>query len=119
MPLAILAIAAVIVFEVYKKDFERWCRPLADWLQARKAWSWVIPVGILVVLSFPPLFGHEIVYIVVGVSAFVDLFKSLPLRHPFSSALLMKLFLALAHTAHLPVRCVRYEVTGSQFSARI
>lgn len=58
-----------ILFEVYKSDFERWVTPLTDWLDAREAWSWVIPVVILVVLSFPPLFGHEIVLLVVGVSA--------------------------------------------------
>lgn len=58
----------MVLFEVYKKDFERWVRPLADWLKERKAWSWVIPTAILVILSFPPLFGHEIVQLIVGVS---------------------------------------------------
>lgn len=29
--------------------------------------SWAIPVGILIVLSFPPLFGHEIVGVLCGV----------------------------------------------------
>lgn len=68
VPLAILVIVLAVLFEVYKSDFERWVRPLADWLRKREAWSWVIPVVILFVLSFPPLFGHEIVQLVVGVS---------------------------------------------------
>lgn len=29
--------------------------------------SWTIPVGILFVLSFPPLFGHEIIAILCGI----------------------------------------------------
>jgi hypothetical protein len=66
--LGILAIILVVLFEVYKSDFERWVKPLADWLTARDSWSWVIPVAILFILSFPPLFGHEIVQIIVGVS---------------------------------------------------
>jgi ABC-type proline/glycine betaine transport system permease subunit len=67
VPLGIFLIALTVLFEVYKSDFERWVRPLTDWLRARKAWSWVLPVVILFVLSFPPLFGHEIVQIIVGV----------------------------------------------------
>lgn len=68
VPLGILAIALTVLFEVYKSDFERWVKPLSDWLKARKAWSWVLPVAILFILSFPPLFGHEIVQLVVGLT---------------------------------------------------
>lgn len=68
IPLLIVLLILAILFEVYKSDFERWVTPLTDWLDDREAWSWVIPVVILVVLSFPPLFGHEIVLLVVGVS---------------------------------------------------
>jgi hypothetical protein len=72
VPLCILAIVLVVLFEVYKSDFERWVSPLTDWLRKREAWSWVIPVLILFILSFPPLFGHEIVQLVVGVSLQID-----------------------------------------------
>lgn len=72
IPLLIVLLVLAILFEVYKSDFERWVTPLTDWLDAREAWSWVIPVVILVVLSFPPLFGHEIVLLVVGVSFFLS-----------------------------------------------
>jgi len=68
IPLLILAIVLVVLFEVYKSDFERWVQPLANWLKDRESWSWVIPVVILIALSFPPLFGHEIVQIVVGLT---------------------------------------------------
>jgi heme/copper-type cytochrome/quinol oxidase subunit 2 len=68
VPLGILVIVLVVLFEVYKSDFERWAKPLTDWLRKREAWSWVIPVSILFILSFPPLFGHEIVQLIVGVS---------------------------------------------------
>jgi hypothetical protein len=68
VPLGILAIVLAVLFEVYNSDFERWVKPLTDWLREREAWSWVLPTIILVILSFPPLFGHEIVQLVVGVS---------------------------------------------------
>lgn len=29
-------------------------------------WAWIVPVGILFVLSFPPLFGHEIIGVLCG-----------------------------------------------------
>ncbi|KAN0094098.1 hypothetical protein V8E51_017282 [Hyaloscypha variabilis] len=68
VPLGILAIVLAVLFEVYKSDFERWVKPLSDWLNKRESWSWVIPVGILFLISFPPLFGHEIVLLVVGLA---------------------------------------------------
>ncbi|RDW57210.1 hypothetical protein BP5796_12660 [Coleophoma crateriformis] len=68
VPLGIVTIVLAVLFEVYKTDFENWVSPLADWLRARESWSWVIPVAILFILSFPPLFGHEIVQIVVGLT---------------------------------------------------
>jgi hypothetical protein len=68
VPVGILLLVFAILFEVYKSDFERWVKPLSDWLKEREAWSWVIPTAILFILSFPPLFGHEIVQLVVGVS---------------------------------------------------
>ncbi|KAJ4421126.1 hypothetical protein N0V82_003890 [Gnomoniopsis sp. IMI 355080] len=68
LPLLVVLLILAILFEVYKSDFERWVTPLTDWLDAREAWSWVIPVVILIVLSFPPLFGHEIVLLVVGLA---------------------------------------------------
>lgn len=45
--LAVLILIILILFEVYKSDFERWVTPLRDWLKEREAWSWVIPLAIL------------------------------------------------------------------------
>lgn len=66
--LAVLILIILILFEVYKADFERWVTPLRDWLREREAWSWTIPLAILIILSCPPLFGAEVVLLVVGVS---------------------------------------------------
>ncbi|TVY23993.1 Golgi apparatus membrane protein [Lachnellula hyalina] len=68
VPLGILTVVFSVLFEVYKKDFERWVKPLTDWLRDREAWSWTLPTLILVILSFPPLFGHEIVQLIVGLT---------------------------------------------------
>jgi uncharacterized membrane protein YdjX (TVP38/TMEM64 family) len=40
--------------------------PLVQDLRKLKA-GWVIPIALIVVLSFPPLFGNEIAMILVGV----------------------------------------------------
>ncbi|KAL2062177.1 hypothetical protein VTL71DRAFT_6443 [Oculimacula yallundae] len=68
VPLCIVAIVFAVLFEIYKDDFERWLKPVSDWLKARESWSWTIPTAILVILSFPPLFGHEIVQLIVGLA---------------------------------------------------
>lgn len=43
-----------------------WLTPFVKKLQEIR-YGWLIPVAILFVLSFPPLFGNEIVMILVGV----------------------------------------------------
>ncbi|KAJ5050811.1 uncharacterized protein L3040_002680 [Drepanopeziza brunnea f. sp. 'multigermtubi'] len=68
VPLCIITIVFAVLFEIYKDDFERWMQPVSDWLEARESWSWTIPTAILVILSFPPLFGHEIVQLIVGLA---------------------------------------------------
>ncbi|KAM0755534.1 hypothetical protein T439DRAFT_320226 [Meredithblackwellia eburnea MCA 4105] len=30
-------------------------------------WSWIVPVVVLVIVSFPPLFGHELIILAVGI----------------------------------------------------
>ncbi|KAH9895287.1 hypothetical protein C8Q73DRAFT_730688 [Cubamyces lactineus] len=58
-------IVLVILFIVYQQKIVNWLRPFADWMR-RTPGGWAIPIAILIVLSFPPLFGHEIVAILVG-----------------------------------------------------
>jgi hypothetical protein len=98
VPLGILVIVLVVLFEVYKTSFEHWVSPLTDWLRKREAWSWVIPVSILFILSFPPLFGHEVVQLIVGVSTgrvYSHFGKFHVLIHVDSSPILLGLPLAL------------------------
>ncbi|KAI0636339.1 snare associated Golgi protein-domain-containing protein [Trametes polyzona] len=61
--LAILVL--VILFIVYQHKIVEWMQPFANWMR-RTPGGWAIPIAILIVLSFPPLFGHEIVAILVG-----------------------------------------------------
>lgn len=67
VPLCIVALVVAVLFEMYKDQIEERMQPMSDWLKERK-WSWVIPVAILVLLSFPPLFGHEIVQLILGLA---------------------------------------------------
>lgn len=68
LALFVVGVILLILFEVYKSSFETWIKPATEWLTVNDAWSWTIPTAILVALSFPPLFGHEIVMLFVGVS---------------------------------------------------
>lgn len=65
---AVVAIILLILFEAYRTSFETWIQPATDWLTDNDAWSWTIPTVILILLSFPPLFGHEIVMLFVGLA---------------------------------------------------
>ncbi len=65
--LVVVGIILLILFEVYRTDFENWIQPATHWLTVNDSWSWTIPTVILIILSFPPLFGHEIVMLFVGV----------------------------------------------------
>ena len=47
VPLVLVGIAIVILFEVYKDDFLRWARPLEDWLRERQDWSWIVSISSL------------------------------------------------------------------------
>ncbi|KAL8286667.1 hypothetical protein RQP46_004195 [Phenoliferia psychrophenolica] len=63
--LVILITVAVILLSVFRDK-------IVDAIEPHKAAilnfpaSWVFPILILVVLSFPPLFGHEVVHIIIG-----------------------------------------------------
>lgn len=39
--------------------------PVTNWMHGLKV-GWLIPIAVLFVISFPPLFGHEIVAILCG-----------------------------------------------------
>ncbi|KAJ7629498.1 hypothetical protein DFH06DRAFT_1225894 [Mycena polygramma] len=66
---AIIAVllAAVILFSVFHTQIVTAMKPFTDWLRNTPAGP-LIPIVILIALSFPPLFGHEIVAMLVGVA---------------------------------------------------
>ncbi|KAG6895245.1 hypothetical protein C0992_002401 [Termitomyces sp. T32_za158] len=59
----ILVLTALIT--IYHKQIVFWLTPATKWLHDLK-FGWLVPIGILFVISFPPLFGHEIVAILCG-----------------------------------------------------
>ncbi|PCH42699.1 hypothetical protein WOLCODRAFT_25516 [Wolfiporia cocos MD-104 SS10] len=63
----ILAFIGVVLFSIYHDTIVRWLQPAANWMH-RTPFGWAIPIAILFVISFPPLFGHEIVAILVGLT---------------------------------------------------
>ncbi|TFK38388.1 hypothetical protein BDQ12DRAFT_110733 [Crucibulum laeve] len=59
----ILVITALV--SIYHTQIVTWLTPATQWLHGLKL-GWLVPIGILFVISFPPLFGHEIVAILCG-----------------------------------------------------
>ncbi|KAF8630557.1 hypothetical protein AX17_005369 [Amanita inopinata Kibby_2008] len=59
----ILVITALVT--LYHKQIVHWLTPMTRWLHDLR-FGWLVPIGILFVISFPPLFGHEIVAILCG-----------------------------------------------------
>ncbi|KAI5449007.1 hypothetical protein NCC49_005691 [Naganishia albida] len=56
----------VALMAFFHTDIIHWLTPAANRFRALKG-GWAIPIAIIFVLSFPPLFGNEIVLILVGV----------------------------------------------------
>ncbi|RDB21755.1 Golgi apparatus membrane protein TVP38 [Hypsizygus marmoreus] len=59
----ILVITALVT--LYHKQIVEWLTPVTRWLHDLR-FGWLVPIGVLFVISFPPLFGHEIVAILCG-----------------------------------------------------
>ncbi|KAJ6558114.1 hypothetical protein B0H19DRAFT_1070675 [Mycena capillaripes] len=66
---AIIAVllAAVILISVFHTQIIKALQPFTDWLHNTKLGP-LVPIAILIVLSFPPLFGHEIIAMLAGVA---------------------------------------------------
>ena len=62
--LIIICVITALV-AIYHKPIEHKLRPAAIWMEELPA-GWLIPIAIMFVISFPPLFGHEIVAILCG-----------------------------------------------------
>ncbi|KAI5448871.1 hypothetical protein NCC49_006058 [Naganishia albida] len=56
----------VCLMTLYNEQIIAWLRPFANKLKELPG-GWAIPIGIMFVISFPPLFGHEVVMILCGV----------------------------------------------------
>ncbi|KAJ7902817.1 hypothetical protein B0H14DRAFT_3851744 [Mycena olivaceomarginata] len=66
---AIVAVllAAVILISVFNTKIINALKPFTDWLHDTKLGPLVV-IAILIILSFPPLFGHEIIAMLAGVA---------------------------------------------------
>ncbi|KAK7452634.1 hypothetical protein VKT23_012033 [Stygiomarasmius scandens] len=62
----VVLVAISILFIVFKDKIIHGLEPAAHWLHDTPG-GWVIPIVILIILSFPPLFGHEIVAMLCGI----------------------------------------------------
>ncbi|KAM5544031.1 hypothetical protein V8D89_002217 [Ganoderma adspersum] len=60
-----ISLTFIILFTVYHKQIVNWLMPAARWMHDLP-FGWTIPIAVLFVISFPPLFGHEIVAILCG-----------------------------------------------------
>ncbi|KAJ3557928.1 hypothetical protein NP233_g11619 [Leucocoprinus birnbaumii] len=59
----ILVLTALMT--IFHKQIVDWLTPVTKWLHGL-SFGWIVPIAILFVISFPPLFGHEIVAILCG-----------------------------------------------------
>ncbi|KAJ6491561.1 hypothetical protein DFH09DRAFT_1377197 [Mycena vulgaris] len=64
--IAVLLTAAILI-SVFSNKIVTGLRPFTDWLHDHK-FGPLIPIAIFIVISFPPLFGHEIIAMLVGVA---------------------------------------------------
>ncbi|KAJ6558112.1 hypothetical protein B0H19DRAFT_1149963 [Mycena capillaripes] len=65
--LGALVIGAVVLISVFHEKIISALSPATDWLRDHNAGPLIV-IGILVVMSFPPLFGHEIIEMLCGVT---------------------------------------------------
>ncbi|KAJ7485180.1 hypothetical protein B0H11DRAFT_2018379 [Mycena galericulata] len=64
---AALVIGAVVLISVFHEKIINALSPETNWLHDHKLGP-VIPIAILIIMSFPPLFGHELVEMICGVT---------------------------------------------------
>ncbi|CAE6474183.1 cytoplasm protein [Rhizoctonia solani AG-1 IA] len=61
----VIITALTVLMTLYHKEIVHWLRPAADWMHEFSV-GWLIPIVVLFIISFPPLFGHEIVAVLCG-----------------------------------------------------
>ncbi|KAJ7334851.1 hypothetical protein DFH08DRAFT_784947 [Mycena albidolilacea] len=62
-----VVIAIIVLIEAFHVKIINALKPATQWLHDTKG-GWLIPILIFIVLSFPPLFGHELVAMLCGVA---------------------------------------------------
>lgn len=53
-------------FAIFHHQIVGALRPVSEQVRS-KAWGWIVPVAALFILSFPPLFGAEVVAVLCGI----------------------------------------------------
>ncbi|KAI0750326.1 hypothetical protein C8Q80DRAFT_684474 [Daedaleopsis nitida] len=61
----VVIVGVLIAFLVLQDQIVDAIAPAATWLR-ETPFAWLIPIAIMIVLSFPPLFGHEVIHILCG-----------------------------------------------------
>ncbi|KAH6662312.1 snare associated Golgi protein-domain-containing protein [Halenospora varia] len=64
--LAIVIGVLVALMTLHHEEIVNALKPISEKIRGQ-TWGFIIPVIVLIIISFPPLFGHEIVGILVGV----------------------------------------------------
>ncbi|KAK3936041.1 snare associated Golgi protein-domain-containing protein [Diplogelasinospora grovesii] len=64
--IAIAIVVLTILMTIHHDQVVAYLRPFSEKVRDLPA-GWLIPIAILIVISFPPLFGHEIVALLCGV----------------------------------------------------
>lgn len=59
-------IALIALMTIFHERIIDWLEPVSRKVQ-KIGWGWIIPVAILFILSFPPLFGAEIIAVLCGI----------------------------------------------------
>ncbi|TFY77770.1 hypothetical protein EWM64_g6242, partial [Hericium alpestre] len=62
----VIILVLTALMTIYHTQIVHWLTPATNWMKNLTV-GWLIPIAILFVISFPPLFGHEIVAILCGV----------------------------------------------------
>ncbi|KAF5346208.1 hypothetical protein D9756_011139 [Leucocoprinus leucothites] len=61
----VIILVLTALMTLYHKQIVDWLTPVTKWLHDL-SFGWIVPIAVLFVISFPPLFGHEIVAILCG-----------------------------------------------------
>ncbi|KAJ7641448.1 hypothetical protein FB45DRAFT_1053955 [Roridomyces roridus] len=62
-----VVLTGVILISVFHEKIINALHPATEWLQDHKVGP-LIPIALLIIMSFPPIFGHELIAMLVGVT---------------------------------------------------